>query len=126
MLSGAFERKLKNLNKRIKVYCGDNDRFPAGIFIVSSSGEYMEICAADKNYVPEYVMYDKTGRIMKSGWRRTLKILINKGLIKKEDAQREFCSHLDGRAPSRPQIKQDSSLQKLKSMGIEIIESGSY
>lgn len=126
MLSGAFERKLRRLNHKLRIYCGDNDRFAAGIFVVSPSGEYTEICGADKNYVPEYVQYDETGRIRKSGWRRTLKILINKGLIKKEEAQREFSSHLDGRAPSKPQIRQDTGLQKLKSMGIEILESGSY
>jgi hypothetical protein len=126
MLSGAFERKLKKLNKRIKVYCGNDDKYAAGIFVVSPSGEYTEICGADKNYVPEYVMYDETGRIRKSGWRRILKVLISKGLVRKEDAQREFCAHLDGRMPSRPQVRQDTGLQKLKSMGIEILESGSY
>jgi len=67
MLSGEFERKLKKLNKNLRIYCGNDDSRAAGIFIVSPSGEYTEICGADKNYVPQYVHYDDTGRIKKSG-----------------------------------------------------------
>lgn len=126
MLPGEFARKLTKLNKRLRVYCGDNDRFAAGIFVVSPTGEYTEICGADKNTVPEYTEYDETGRIRKSGWRRVLRILITKGLVKKQEAQKEFCTHLDGRAPTRPQIKQDSTLSKLKDLGVEIVEAGSY
>lgn len=127
MLSGDFERKLRKLNKNIRIFCGNDNRFSAGIFIVSRSGEYVEICGADKNYVPEFTSYADDGRIIRSGWRRILKILINKGLIARKATEKEFRANLiGGRAPTRPQIKQDSGLQKLKSMGIEIIQSGSY
>jgi hypothetical protein len=126
MLSGEFERKLRNLNKRIRIYCGNNDLYAAGIYVVSPAGEYTEICAADKNYVPEFIMYDSTGRIQKSGWRRILKILISKGLVKKQEAQKEFGTRLDGRSPTRPKIQQDSALKKLANMGIEIVSSGGF
>jgi hypothetical protein len=126
MLSGDFERKLRRLNPKIHIYCGDNDKFAAGIYIVSR-GEYTEICGADKNYVPEFTMYSEDGRIQKSGWRRILRILVKKGLVHRAKAEKVFGARLTGvRAPSMPQIKQDTGLQKLKSMGIEIINSGSY
>lgn len=126
MLSGDFERKLRKLNRKLRVYCGNDDRFAAGIFVVSKSGEYTEVCAADKNFVPEYAEYNYDGRIKKSGWRRTLKILISNGLVKKEAAQKEFGKRLGGRAPTIPQIRQDTGLQKLRSMGIDIVNSGSF
>jgi hypothetical protein len=128
MLSGDFERKLRILNRNLRIFCGNDDKRAAGIFIVSRSGEYTEICGADKNYVPEFMEYSEDGhRIVRSGWRRILKILIGKGLVNRFKAEKVFGTHLMGvRAPTRPQIRQDSALQKLKSMGIELIETGSY
>ena len=127
MLSGDFSYKLRKLNNNLRIFCGDDDRRSAGIFIVSRYGEYTEICGADKNYVPEFTKYSDDGRIVKSGWRRILKILIGKGLVNRFKAEKLFGTHLMGvRAPTRPQIKQDSALQKLKSMGIEIMTAGSY
>lgn len=126
MLSGDFERKLRALNPRIRIYAADTNR-AAGIYIVSPYGEYTEICGADKNYVPEFVMYSDDGRIVKSGWRRILKILIGKGLVHKEKAEKVFNTHLDGtRAPKRKALKHDPDLSKLASMGIDIISEGSF
>jgi len=126
MLSGDFERKLRRLNNKLRIFCGDNDKYAAGIFIVSPSGEYTEICGIDKNYIPEFAQYSDDGRIQKGGWRRALKILIEKGLIHKNQAQKEFNAYLYGRAPKRTQIRQDSLLNKLDNIGIELIATGSY
>lgn len=127
MLAGDFERKLRSLNRNLRIWCGNDDKYAAGIYVVSRTGEFCEICGIDKNYIPEFTQYREDGGIVKSGWRRVLKILIGKGLIARKQAENLFRTNLWGsKAPSRPRIKQDQNLQKLKSMGIEIIESGGY
>lgn len=126
MLSGDFARKLRQLNPRIRIYATDSNR-AAGIFVVSPYGEYVEICAADKNEVPEFVMYSDDGRIQKSGWRRILKILIAKGLVHKHEAEKVFNTHLsECQTPKRKVVKQDDFWKKMESMGLELISEGSY
>lgn len=127
MLAGDFQRKMRKLNRNLRIWCGDNDKMAAGIFIVSPQGEFEDICGIDKNYVPRYTEYREDGGLRKGGWQRALKILIGKGLIDRRKAEKEFGVQIIGaRAPSAPEIQQNKGLQKLKSMGIEIIQSGSY
>lgn len=127
MAPGQVERNLKKLNKRVRIFCGNDDSHPAGVFIVSPYGEYTEICGIDKNDVPEFTTWNEQGFIIKSGYRRVLKILVGKGLVHRKEAEKLFRTHLWGtRAPKAPEIRKDSSLQKLKSMGIEIIERGAF
>lgn len=127
MMPGTFERNLRTLNRKLRVYCGDNDRFSAGIFMVSPSGEYMEICGADKNEVPEFTTYEEaTGRIIKSGWRRVLKILIGKGLVRKTEAEKIFGCKLNVRQPGWKQVAQNDFTKKLASYGIDILNSGVF
>jgi hypothetical protein len=95
MLSGDFERKLRKLNPDIRIYCSNDDSKPAGIFWVKPNGEYQEICGIDKNQVPEWPTFDETGAYVKAGWRRALKILINKGFIDRDQAERLFGVHLE-------------------------------
>jgi hypothetical protein len=126
MLSGQFERKLRKLNHRIRVYAADSAR-AAGIFVVSPAGEYTEICAADKNFVPEFMTYSADGRIVKSGWRRTLKILIARGLVRKEQAEKEFGTKLyECQTPKRKIVKDDPFWKKMESMGLELVSEGSF
>ena len=127
MLAGDFARKLRKLNKKLHIFCGNDDARAAGIAIVAPNGEVVEICGADKNYIPEFVSYKEDGRIFKSGWRRVLKILISKGLVNRQQAEKEFGTRVIGvRAPKRHQIKQDSLLSRLKDLGVDVIETGSY
>ena len=100
MLAGDFERKLRKLNKKLRIFCGDWDTRPAGIFHVVR-GEYTEICGIDKNYVPEYSIMAPHGAHIKGGWRRALRILIRKGLIDRRQAERVFNTHLHYNGPKR-------------------------
>lgn len=93
MLAGEFARSLRRLNPRLKVWCGDNDRMPASVFIVKNS-EFEQLCGCDKNYVPEHTEFDAQGFIKKGGWRRVLRILIQLRLVDRRHAERVFCAHL--------------------------------
>lgn len=126
MAPGQVERNLRKLNKRVRIFCGDDPTHPAGVFIVSPSGEYTEICGIDKNDVPEFTTWNDQGFIVKSGYRRVLKILVGKGLVKKEAAEKLFRTRLNCRAPKAPELRKDTTVQKLKSLGVEIIDKGAF
>ncbi len=93
MLSGEFERKLRKLNNKLRIFCGDDDRRPAGLFTVVR-GEYEQICSVDKNWVGEHTQFDAVGHILRAGWRRVLKTLIRQGYVDRFYAERVFNTHL--------------------------------
>src|SRR5579864_491664 len=93
MLSGEFERNLRKLNPKLRIYCGDNKDKPASLYYIVN-GEEITICGVDKNYIPKDVIYDKQGHIVKSGYNRVLKILIKDKLTTKKRAEYIFGYHL--------------------------------
>lgn len=109
MLSGEFERKLRQLNPDIRIFCGDDDTKAAGVFrtIRDTSGlpngDYQELCGCDKNWVPERTEIDETGKILRGGWRRVLRILITKHLVDRKAAERVFATN-DLYRPAKPRI----------------------
>ena len=98
MLAGDFERKLRKLNRSLRIYCSDYDSRPAGIFHVVN-GEYTNICGIDKHYVPERSIRMPWGAHYKGGWRRALNILIKKKLINKKEAEKLFKTRLGVNKP---------------------------
>jgi hypothetical protein len=127
MLSGTFAQKLRKLNKDVRIFCGDDSRRAAGLFIVLPDGEYQEICGVDKNQVPEWAIYDEKGRFIKAGWRRTLKVLIGKKLIDRKKAEKLFNADLSYKLNVFvPRDERQEKLNKLKSMGIEIMQQGGF
>ena len=113
MLSGEFERKLYKLNPKLRVFCSDNIYTPAGIFLLTSNGEYEDICGIDKNYVPEHSEFNPNGTHRKGGWRRALRLLINRRLIDRWQAQRVFNTHLEY-MPLVPRAKRINAREKLR------------
>lgn len=122
MLAGDFERKLQKLNKDLKIFCGNDDSKPAGIFHVIR-GEYTQICGIDKNYLTEYPIYREDGAIIRSGWRRALKILLDKGLISRSKAERIFNTYLGYSQKRKPiPIKKNT----ISSFGLPVMEKGAF
>lgn len=108
MLSGTFQSKLRSLNRNLRIYCGNDDTKPAGIFRVIR-GEYTEICGIDKNYVPERSIFAKNGTHIKGGWRRALRLLIKQGLVNRASAEKEFSTTLHYPTP-RKKVKRNIPL----------------
>jgi len=101
MLAGDFARKLKKLNRNLNIYCvSDVEWRHAGIFHVVR-GEFTEICGIDKNIVPEHSIFAPNGSHVKGGWRRALKILINKGLVNRSKAEKLFRTRLHYKTPRK-------------------------
>jgi hypothetical protein len=120
MLSGEFERKLRRLNSNIRIFCGDDSSKAAGIYTVES-GEYKSICGIDKNELPEYTIYALDGSIVKSGFRRAIKVLINQGYIDRFEAEKEFGLKFEYKAP-KFKYSSPSLREKLMRKGIPVTE----
>ena len=114
MLAGDFERKLRKLNRNLRIFCGDDDSRAAGIYQVIR-GEYTEICGVDKNELPEHSIREPNGAFIKAGWRRTLKILIKKGLIDRNKAEKLFRARLHYFSPKKYGRKVDVSSPSIPS-----------
>jgi hypothetical protein len=89
MLAGEFERNLRKLNSKLRIFCGDDDSRAAGVFYIKN-GEYEHICGVDKNWVGEYPVIRNNGMLERSGWRRVLRILIKEGYCTRERAEHVF------------------------------------
>lgn len=93
MFASDFQQKLKKLNSKLRIYCGDSDKHPASLFYVQN-GEEITVCGIDKNELPRTVIYDNKGHIIKSGWERVLNILVYRRLTTKQRAEKIFNCHL--------------------------------
>lgn len=99
MLAGDFQCRLRRLNPKLRIWCGDDDSKPASIFFVRG-GEFEQVCGIDKNWVPEHTEYRPDGTILRGGWRRAVRILIQRRLVDRWHAQRVFGTSF----PSSPRV----------------------
>ena len=101
MLSGTFAGKLRQLDPHFRVYCHSNPNLPAGLYYEDGK-DLVHICGVDRSEVPEFTIWNGPF-ILKSGWRRTLKILVGKQLVTKYKVAKVFGVHLEyGDRPKQP------------------------
>lgn len=99
MLASDFQRRIKNLNPKLRIFCGDRADTPAGLYIVEG-GEYVELCGVDKNYINEWPSYNRQGKMIRGGWRRVLFLLVTKKLIDRRQSYRQFGYWTEHREPA--------------------------
>lgn len=92
MFAGDFYQKLKKLNKNLVIF-GKDERYAAGLYLYVY-GEFIHICGVDWNELPERTVTDEKGHIILGGWRRVLKILIQKQLVNLYKAEKVFQTNL--------------------------------
>ena len=83
MMAGDFAKKLRRLNPKLRIYAGNDDTKPAGVYLHSDTGEPTDICGVAKSWVPEFSERDTSGHILRGGWNRVLHILVSLKLIDK-------------------------------------------
>lgn len=118
MLSGEFERKLRRLNRRLHVFCGNNPNLPAGVWYENAEEPdgYDHLCGIDKNYVPEHPIFREDGSLEKGGWRRVLKYLVQRRIVDRRYAEKVFSTHLEyaPRAPKARRIDLQAQQRRLE------------
>lgn len=90
MFAFEFQRRIKRLNPKLRIYCSDRMDTPAGLYIIASNGEYEELCGVDKGYINEWPSYDRYGKMLKGGWRRVLHLLVSKRLVDRRKSYLHF------------------------------------
>lgn len=96
MLASTFLGKLKKMNRRLDVCSIDNSPNLAGIYYRCPKEGILDICGIDKNFIPEYPEFDSRGHVIRSGWRRSIKILLNvktidgEPIITREKVKKQF------------------------------------
>lgn len=111
MLAGDFARKIKKLNRNLKIACGNDSSRPASLFYVDRQGHEESICGIDKNIIPEWPVMNPNGSYHKSGWRRTLRVLIGRGLVDRYEAEKLFRTDLNYKRPRQVIKKPDLGVQ---------------
>lgn len=116
MLASTFQRNLKKLNPKLKIYCGSMDHRPAGLWFMDKQ-EVHEICGVDKNYIMEWPSYDKYGKMVKGGWHRVLKMLVGLKLIDRRKSYGLFGHWDEHREPYHKFNKKpvDAAIEQLES-----------
>jgi hypothetical protein len=95
MMSGDFQKRLKILNPKLKIFSDGNNGKLAGIYYIGWEPNLQEygmwdICGIDKNFIPEYPEYDSKGHLIKSGWYRVCLMLETNGFTTKEKIKKAF------------------------------------
>lgn len=84
-----FERRVRRLNPNLHIWWGADENRPGSLYMVVKD-EVVDICGVDKYHVPENIIYDKSGHIVKAGWRRSLLILLARRLIPRQKTEYVF------------------------------------
>lgn len=120
MLSGDFYKKLKQLNPNLRVWADPNKTDTlAGVYYVDPFKGYTDLMGIDKNYIPEYTIYDNKGYIIKGGWSRVVWLLYRSRLTTRDKVKKVFPSFFERRIMNTaPQIEVDRTQKRLEDLGI--------
>jgi hypothetical protein len=113
MLSGDFQRVVKQLNPRLRICSLDGSKNAAGIYYIDPIEGYISVCGVDKNYVPERTEVDEIGHILKSGWRRVVNILLARNLTTREKVKKIWPSFFEQHIPSVSFCNDDPIFKKI-------------
>lgn len=100
MIYCTFYKKLRQLNPRLRIFGDDGaPTRPWGLYVLSPfGGERKHICGISKTGGMVYELTERRwdGYILRQGWRRVLKLLINANVVDKKKAESVFSTSFEG------------------------------
>lgn len=122
--AGDFARKLKKLNSKLRIYAGNDDSKPAGLWMYYQ-GEVRELIGVDKNYLHEWPTYTRHGKMVRGGWNRVIKMLVETKLVDRRTSYKHFGRWDVHREPPQKFLLQpiDNALADLKPVNMKFITS---
>lgn len=100
MIFDIFESKLRKLHPRLKVFkTHDPAKGPWGLYLISKYGGSIDhICGVSfsNGFIYELTERRWDGYILRQGWRRIVKILINKKIVERTKAEKVFRTSFTG------------------------------
>lgn len=124
MLPGEFYRALKKLNKNLQIYCGDDNSKAAGLWMWYE-GEIRELCGVDKGNIKEWPTYSAQGKMLKGGWHRVIKMLVETKLVDRRKSYKYFGNWELHREPPQIFLQEpiDAAIEDLKPVAFKLIEN---
>lgn len=116
MYQHVWYQKLKKLNPRLKVCQFENSNHLPGVYYIDDREGIVDICATDKEWVPAYPEYDAAGRMIKSGYRRVVFLLMHMKLTTRDKVLKIFPSFFNQRSPEVSKVQTASTHQRWSEM----------
>lgn len=113
MYGGEFQRCLKQLNPKLRICCLENSKHAAGIYYIDPMEGYISVCGVDKGYIPVATTVDEVGHILKSGWHRVVRILLNEKLTTIQQVQKVWPNFFLSRIPAAEWSTMNPILNKI-------------
>jgi hypothetical protein len=110
---GDFYRCIRQLNPKLKICSLENSTHAAGLYIIDDREGYISICGVDKGYVPVTTTVDEVGHILKSGWYRVVRLLLNEGLTTPDKVRKVWPNFFLSRIPKAEFQNIDPILKKI-------------
>ncbi len=108
MLQITWFRKLRQLNKNLRVCQFENSSHLPGVYYVDEREGIVDVCATDVYFVPALAEYNSRGLLVKSGYRRVVHILLALKLTTDEKVRKVFPGFFESHYP-KPSASQTRS-----------------
>lgn len=108
----VWYKRLRELNPRLRVCMFEGSNNLPGIYYVDEREGIVDVCATDKNWVPATPVFDSTGRLVKSGYRRVIFILLHAKLTTREKVRKVFGQAFFEQRYPRPTPVQTASVHQ--------------
>lgn len=112
----AWYKKLRQLNPRLRVCQFENSSHLPGIYYVHDKDGIVDVCATDLAWVPPMPVYDTHDRLVKSGYRRVVFILLQMGLTTRSRVRGVFPSFFEQNYPAPTKTQAASIHQRWSEM----------
>jgi hypothetical protein len=112
MLQITWYQKLRQLNPKLRVCQFENSKYLPGIYFVDPREGIVDLCATDVGNVPPYPVFDEHSRMIKSGYRRVVHILLQQKLTTRDQVKKIFGSGFFEQRTPRPSSVQMASIHQ--------------
>jgi len=99
MLQVTWYKKLRALNPKLRVCQFEQSNHLPGIYYVDDREGIVDVCATDIGFVPALPMLDSRGGLVKSGYRRVIRILLELKLTTSAKVRSVFPGYFESTYP---------------------------
>lgn len=116
MLQITWYKKLRQLNKKLRVCQFDSSSHLPGIYYVDDREGIVDICATDVGHVPALPDFNAAGQMVKSGYRRIVFTLLHLKLTTRSKVRKVFPGFFENRYPRLSPVQSTSIHQQWSEM----------
>lgn len=116
MLQITWYKKLRQLNKSLRVCQFESSTHLPGIYYIDERDGIVDVCATDVGYVPALPEFNAAGQMIKSGYRRVVSVLLHMKLTTREKVRQVFPGFFENHYPRLSSVQAVSLHQRWSEM----------